>query len=120
MKSSKKLLDKILPGLSNIIDVKKLGLNLYEEAAVEIASKLILDSEKKEKKASRKDSRKAFSRATKKLVLISQDCKCASCKNRLEAVDFDHIDGNRSNNLASNCQALCPNCHARKTRQMRY
>jgi 5-methylcytosine-specific restriction endonuclease McrA len=30
--------------------------------------------------------------------------------------DYDHIDGNRSNNDPSNCQALCPNCHAKKTR----
>jgi 5-methylcytosine-specific restriction endonuclease McrA len=30
--------------------------------------------------------------------------------------DYDHIDGNRSNNKISNCQALCPNCHAKKTR----
>ena len=116
MRSSKKLLDKILPGLSNVIDVKNLGLKLYEEAAVELVSKLILDSDNKEKKASRKASRKAFSKATKKRVLVSQNCKCASCKNKLETVDFHHIDGNSSNNLASNCQALCPNCHARKTR----
>ena len=116
MRSSKKLLDKIFPGLSNVIDVKDLGLKSYEEAAVELVSNLILDSEKKEKKASRKASRKAFSKATKKLVLISQDCKCASCKKTLEIVDFDHIDRNSSNNLASNCQALCPNCHAKKTR----
>ena len=117
MRSSKKLLDKIFPGLSNVIDVKDLGLKSYEEAAVELVSKLILNSEKKEKKASQKASRKAFSEATKKLVLISQDCKCASCKNTLKIVDFDHIDGNSSNNLASNCQALCPNCHAKKTRK---
>ncbi len=117
MRSSKKLLDKIFPGLSNVIDVKDLGLKFYEEAAVELVSKLILDSEKQGKKSSRKASRKAFSKATKKLVLISQHCKCASCKNTLEIVDFDHIDGNSSNNLASNCQALCPNCHAKKTRK---
>jgi hypothetical protein len=29
--------------------------------------------------------------------------------------DYDHKDGNRSNNHARNCQALCPNCHAKKT-----
>ena len=29
--------------------------------------------------------------------------------------DYDHIDGNRSNNHARNCQASCPNCHAKKT-----
>ena len=31
--------------------------------------------------------------------------------------DFDHIDGDSSNNSLSNCQALCPNCHAKKTRK---
>lgn len=31
--------------------------------------------------------------------------------------DFDHIDNDRSNNDFSNCQALCPNCHAIKTRR---
>jgi len=30
--------------------------------------------------------------------------------------DFDHKDGNRYNNSPSNCQALCPTCHAKKTR----
>lgn len=32
--------------------------------------------------------------------------------------DFDHKDGNRSNNSPGNCQALCPNCHAKKTRAL--
>jgi hypothetical protein len=30
--------------------------------------------------------------------------------------DYDHIDENRSHNDFNNCQALCPNCHAKKTR----
>jgi hypothetical protein len=30
--------------------------------------------------------------------------------------DYDHIDGNRSNNNPHNLQALCPNCHAKKSR----
>ncbi|MEK0367332.1 MAG: HNH endonuclease signature motif containing protein [Nitrosopumilus sp.] len=30
--------------------------------------------------------------------------------------DFDHTDGDRGNNNTSNCQALCPTCHALKTR----
>ena len=30
--------------------------------------------------------------------------------------DYDHKNGDRSNNKLSNCQALCPNCHAKKTR----
>jgi hypothetical protein len=30
--------------------------------------------------------------------------------------DYDHKDGNRGNNKASNCQVLCPTCHAKKSR----
>jgi HNH endonuclease len=45
-----------------------------------------------------------------------QHYKCAICKSGTRVWDFDHKDGNRSNNDPSNCQALCPNCHAKKTR----
>jgi len=31
--------------------------------------------------------------------------------------DYDHKNGNRSNNKISNCQALCPNCHAKKDKR---
>ena len=30
----------------------------------------------------------------------------------LNVVDWDHKNGKRSDNTESNCQALCPNCHA--------
>jgi len=43
--------------------------------------------------------------------------KYALCLNKLDVTDFDHIDGNSSNNRLENCQALCPNCHAKKTRK---
>ncbi len=66
MRSSKKLLDKIFPGLSNVIDVKDLGLNLYEEAAVELVSKLVLNSEKKEKKSFAKSFSESFFKSYKK------------------------------------------------------
>ena len=35
----------------------------------------------------------------------------------LNVYDFDHKDNDRSNNSYSNCQALCPICHAIKTRK---
>jgi hypothetical protein len=38
------------------------------------------------------------------------------CKKRAGVWDYDHIDGNRSNNQARNSQALCSNCHAKKIR----
>jgi len=46
---------------------------------------------------------------------ISQHYKCAICKKRAGVWDYDHIDGDRSNNQATNSQALCSNCHAKKT-----
>ncbi|MFZ0514925.1 MAG: hypothetical protein WAM14_25205, partial [Candidatus Nitrosopolaris sp.] len=39
-------------------------------------------------------------------------------KNRvLNVVDWHHRNGDRSDNRKSNCVALCPNCHAIKTRR---
>lgn len=61
--------------------------------------------------------RKDFSKTTQKITLIKQAYKCKECKNKLDVVNFDHVDGNRSNNSITNCQALCPNCHAKKTRE---
>jgi hypothetical protein len=48
-------------------------------------------------------------------VLCKQKLRCAHCNRILNVVDWHHIDGDRSNNKESNCQALCPNCHAVKT-----
>ena len=61
--------------------------------------------------------RKGFQQYVKENVLRKQDNKCAHCKKFLNVRDFDHKNGNRSDNRESNCQALCPNCHALKTRK---
>jgi hypothetical protein len=53
----------------------------------------------------------------KSQILKKQKYKCASCKTLLNVYDFDHKDNDRSNNSYSNCQALCPICHAIKTRK---
>jgi len=123
LRSSKKLLrklDKTIPGLSKLLDPKNFDPSWGEEAGVELASSLILNSEKKkklEKSTKKQVRRKEFSKLVKQKVLIEQNFQCASCKSKLEIVDFDHIDGKSSNNDISNCQALCPNCHAKKTRK---
>jgi hypothetical protein len=70
---------------------------------------------KKGKKKSRE--RKGFSLSVQQAVLRKQDHKCAHCKRLLNVVDYDHKNGDRSDNRESNCQALCPNCHAVKTRR---
>ena len=61
--------------------------------------------------------RKSFSQEVQKLTRRKQANRCNICKERLEVINFDHIDGNSYNNSITNCQALCPNCHAKKTRK---
>jgi hypothetical protein len=60
--------------------------------------------------------RQYFPAYIKEHTIRKQRYKCAICKKSAGIWDYDHIDGNRSNNNSRNCQALCPNCHAKKTR----
>jgi len=64
--------------------------------------------------------RKDFSESTKKSSLAYQGFVCNSCRRSSKFWDFHHRDGNRSNNSPSNCEALCPACHADKTRKRRF
>jgi hypothetical protein len=66
-----------------------------------------------------KNQRNSFTQSTKKRILAKQKHKCAHCNRILVVVDFDHKNGNRADSREVNCQALCPNCHAIKTRQKR-
>ncbi len=61
--------------------------------------------------------RKLFTKKTRRWVLLLQANQCRNCKRYLNVYEFDHIDGEKSNNYIGNCQALCPNCHAEKTRK---
>ncbi len=69
-----------------------------------------------EKSLEKPTKRRSFSKVTRNRILTKQNHKCIICGNNFDAKDFDHIDGNISNNSLENCQALCPNCHAKKTR----
>lgn len=60
--------------------------------------------------------RRSFPDHIVEAVLKKQNHKCARCDRILNVVDIHHLDGNRANNDISNCQALCPNCHAIITR----
>jgi hypothetical protein len=60
--------------------------------------------------------RRSFPQSVREETKRRQHYKCAICKRSTGLWDFDHRDGNRTNNRSNNCQALCPNCHARKTR----
>ena len=71
------------------------------------------------KKLARKKERRGFPDVVKERVLKKQSHRCANCKRLLNVVDWDHKNGKRYDNSESNCQALCPNCHAIKTRSNR-
>jgi len=62
--------------------------------------------------------RRNFSYATTRVVLEKQKNCCAICKMNLTSkiIQYDHVDGDRSNNEIDNCRALCSNCHSKKTR----
>ena len=78
----------------------------------EIALRIIEKSKKKS------TTRRSFSKATKDQVLKNQDNRCKACGKKSDVWDYDHVDGNNSNNGIENCQAMCPNCHAKKTRKI--
>lgn len=64
----------------------------------------------------RRRKRRDFPADVKKQKLHDQNYKCAICNKSAGVWDYDHIDGNRSNNKSRNLQVLCPNCHAKKSR----
>lgn len=64
----------------------------------------------------RPKARRGFTRVIRDNVLKKQNYKCDHCRRILNAVDFHHKNGDRSDNRERNCQALCPNCHAIETR----
>lgn len=82
------------------------------ELAAGILFGCILENQK-----GKKMIRKHFPKSIQNAVLKIQRNRCNMCGKKLEEINFDHIDGNRSNNSITNCQALCPNCHAKKSRQ---
>jgi hypothetical protein len=69
----------------------------------------------KKKKKYKYIERKEFPESLKEEILQKQKYKCGHYKTYLRVREFDHKDGDRSNNDISNCQALCPTCHSLKT-----
>ena len=64
--------------------------------------------------------RKSFSKFQQTEILGNQDYKCRGCKTRFSKnihPQFDHIDGDHSNNSVENGQAICSNCHDAKSRK---
>ena len=117
-KPTKKLfrkLDKKVPGFSYLFDPKKIfDLNKNQSDLLEVAASFLLMGEKAGRQ---KTNRRQFSKLTKQKTLIMQNFRCNLCLKLLEEVEFHHKNGNRADNRLENCEALCPNCHARKTRK---
>ncbi|MDF0682172.1 MAG: HNH endonuclease signature motif containing protein [Candidatus Nitrosocosmicus sp.] len=80
-----------------------------------VVTGLVLNSLEKLRKNTNR-VRKGFSQGTREIILRKQNYRCAYCKKVLNVIDYHHKNGNRSDNREKNCQALCPNCHAIKTR----
>jgi hypothetical protein len=80
-----------------------------------VVTGLVLNSLKKLRKRTNR-VRKGFSQGTRVRILRKQNYRCAYCRKVLNVIDYHHKNGNRSDNRENNCQALCPNCHAIKTR----
>lgn len=80
-----------------------------------VVTGVVLNSLKKLKKRTNV-SRKGFSQVTQERILRKQSHKCVYCRKVLTVIDYHHKNGDRSDNNENNCQALCPNCHAIKTR----
>ena len=72
-----------------------------------------------EKSLSKPKDRRSFSKSTRANVLKMQNNRCKSCAKKLDVRDFDHIDGDSSNNSLENCQALCLDCHRKKTQKIK-
>ncbi len=72
-----------------------------------------------EKSMSKPTKRKSFSKSEKARIKKIQKNLCKACGKKSDVLDIDHIDGNSSNNSLNNAQALCPNCHAKKTRTIK-
>jgi hypothetical protein len=51
-----------------------------------------------EKNMVKPTKRRRFSKVTKRQILANQNYKCALCLNKLDVTDFDHTDGNSSDN----------------------
>lgn len=59
--------------------------------------------------------RRGWTENEKELVRIRQNGLCMMCNKPPPRWEYHHKDGNRSNNVLSNCEGLCPNCHSVKT-----
>ncbi len=58
--------------------------------------------------------RRDWSKIDKEEIMTSQFGRCNMCYKTPSRWIFDHFDGDKSNNVKSNVQGLCPNCYSEK------
>ena len=103
-------------------------LNRYDEGIICLDEAIRLDPNNTNAQNNRKDLqskiiaskqkiRKGWSESEKEEVRINQNGRCALCHKPPPRWEYDHIDGDRTNDRVSNCQGLCPNCHSVKTHE---
>ena len=85
-------------------------------ALLELLYNISQASKAQETKNRKKGKRKRFSKKTRGLKLKLENHRCEACGKYSEHLDFHHKNGDRTNNHITNCQLLCPDCHAKKTR----
>ncbi|KAG2478498.1 MAG: hypothetical protein NPMRTH1_480009 [Nitrosopumilales archaeon] len=94
----------------------RISFTINWQAVKECINILYAISKGLKKKEVKHGKRKRFSKKTQDLTLLRQNSRCADCGEHLWYPEFHHI-GDRSDNSLANCEALCPNCHAKKTRK---
>jgi len=57
--------------------------------------------------------RRGFTEEQKTTARHRQNGICLRCRQYPSIWEYHHRDGNRSNNQTSNCEAICPTCHAK-------
>lgn len=79
-----------------------------------------ISDNKSRSKSKLKNSRPQFSHLQRNQIAFNQDWKCNMCKSKLQPeFSIDHIIALRfqGSNDASNLQALCANCHLKKSNE---
>lgn len=70
-----------------------------------------------EKTKKKPGKRKYFLKKTRDLKLKLENHRCEDCGRYNEHLEFNHKNCDRTNNHITNCELLCPNCHAKKHRK---
>lgn len=111
-----KIIDSTRTNFFTVNKIKKISFAKSLENDLREIHDLYKPSKRKFKKKSGSSSkskpRNDFSDDAKIQALRKQDHRCAKCGRILGVVDYDHEDGDRSNDDPSNCRAICPYCHA--------